>query len=222
MRTWAFISQKGGSGKSTLSTQLAVHATECGERVLIVDLDPQGSAEVWHQKRGIDRHPGAMRCKPENLHKVLDNADTFGISLIMIDTAPHTDKDVLSAIRASDLIICPTQASLFDLASLEDTATLLDNANCKSKAIVVVNSIPPGKSENATFEEAAAVVKTYGIPLCAKYVCHRRAFVTSTNEGKGVTESSADKKASDEIKGLWLALAKLSPAVVPRKPENVK
>lgn len=213
MRTWSFISQKGGSGKSTLSTQLAVHATECGERVLIVDLDPQGSAEVWHQKRGIDRHPGAMRCKPENLNRVLDNASTFGITLIMIDTAPHTDKDALTAIRSADLIICPTQASLFDLASLADTATLLENANVKSKAIVVVNQVPPGKSESATFAEAAAVVKTYGLALCSKHVCHRRAFVTSTNEGKGVTETAGDKKASDEIRSLWLELCRLSPMV---------
>lgn len=221
MRTWSFISQKGGSGKSTLSTQLAVHATECGEHVLIVDLDPQGSAEVWHQKRGIDRHPGALRCKPENLSKVLDNAATFGISLIMLDTAPHTDKDALTAIRSSSLIICPTQASLFDLASLADTAMLLENAAVKPKAIVVVNQVPPGKSEAATFAEAAAVVKTYGLALCPRYVCHRRSFVTSTNEGKGVTETAADKKAAEEIQRLWAELVKLSP-VAARKGEVVR
>ena len=225
MRTWSFISQKGGTGKSTLSTQLAVHATECGERALIVDLDPQGSAEVWHQKRGVDRHPGAMRCQPSNLAKVLEHARTFNITLILIDTAPHTDKDALVAMRASELIICPTQASLFDLKALEDTATLLDNANLKKKAAVVVNCIPPGsKTEAATYGEASAVVTSLGLRLCKKYVCYRRPFVSSTNEGRGVTEFSGApfKAAADEIRGLWLELNQMSPAVTPRKSEVTK
>lgn len=215
MRVWAFVSQKGGSGKSTLSTQLAVHAVECGERVLIIDLDPQGSAEEWHKMRGTDRHPGALRCKPENLQAVLNKSSTF-FSLVMIDTVPHTDKDALIAIRAADLIICPTQPSLFDLKSLEDTALLLANADRKTAAICVVNAVPPGKGETASYNEAAAVVNEYGLALAKNHICHRRAYVTSTNEGKGVTETN-DKKAAEEIKRLWVELTKASPSVVARR-----
>lgn len=221
MRTWAFVSQKGGSGKSTLSTQLAVHATECGERVLIVDIDPQGSAEAWHQRRGVDRHPGALRCLPEKLTRVLKGAADLGQSLILIDTAPHSDGNALVAMRSADLIIVPTQASLFDLAALEDTASLIDNADLKSKTIVVVNCVPTGKAEQATFEEAKAVAAKCGLTLCQRYVCHRRQFVTSTNAGKGVTEISGAKPAADEIRGLWLELNKLSP-IAARNSEAVR
>ena len=221
MRTWAFISQKGGSGKSTLSTQLAVHATELGERVLIIDLDPQGSAEVWHEMRGVDRHPGALRCLPDKLGKVLDGARNLKHTLVLIDTAPHTEKGVIEAINAADLIICPTQASLFDLAALGETAKLLGHAGRKDDAVVVVNCIPPGQNEQQTFKEAAAAVAPYGLALCKSHVCHRRAFVTTTNEGKGVTETSTNKKAADEIRALWAGLSALSPATK-KKPEVVR
>lgn len=217
MRVWAFVSQKGGSGKSTLSTQLAVHAVECGEKVLILDMDPQGSAETWHQKRGTDRHPGALRIRPENLQSVLGKSGEF-FTLIMIDTVPHTDKDALVAIRAANLIICPTQPSLFDLVSLGETATLLSHADAKTRAICVVNALPPGKGEAAIYAESAAVVNEYGLALAKQYICHRRAYVTSTNEGRGVTEMGGDaKKAADEIKRLWLELTVASPTVVARK-----
>lgn len=58
MRTWSFVQQKGGSGKSTICTNLAVHAEEKGETVPIVDLDPQSSATLWHAQRGTNKAHG--------------------------------------------------------------------------------------------------------------------------------------------------------------------
>src|SRR5262249_5519946 len=55
MRIWSFVQQKGGSGKSTICTNVAVHAEEKGETVLIVDLDPQSSASLWHLERGTNK-----------------------------------------------------------------------------------------------------------------------------------------------------------------------
>ena len=52
MRTIAFVTQKGGSGKSTLASSLAVTAMEAGERVFIIDLDPQASLVKWSKMRG--------------------------------------------------------------------------------------------------------------------------------------------------------------------------
>ena len=52
MRTIAFVTQKGGSGKSTLASSLAVAAHEAGERVFIIDMDPQASLVKWSKARG--------------------------------------------------------------------------------------------------------------------------------------------------------------------------
>src|SRR5271154_7425855 len=57
MRTIAFVTQKGGSGKSTLASSLAVAAAELGERVCVVDMDPQASLVTWAKNRGVDDVP---------------------------------------------------------------------------------------------------------------------------------------------------------------------
>src|SRR4051794_3594761 len=51
MRVVSLVTQKGGSGKTTLCLNLAVAAEQAGVRCLIVDLDPQGTAEAWYQDR---------------------------------------------------------------------------------------------------------------------------------------------------------------------------
>jgi chromosome partitioning protein len=51
MRVISFVTQKGGAGKSTLAINCAVAAERAGHKVLILDLDPQGTAEGWYQDR---------------------------------------------------------------------------------------------------------------------------------------------------------------------------
>ena len=51
MRTIAFLTQKGGAGKTTLAASLAVAAAATGERVIALDLDPQGSLARWGERR---------------------------------------------------------------------------------------------------------------------------------------------------------------------------
>ena len=57
MRTLAFVTQKGGSGKSTLASSVAVAAFEQGEKVCLIDLDPQGTLANWAKARGVDDIP---------------------------------------------------------------------------------------------------------------------------------------------------------------------
>ena len=54
MKTVALVTQKGGSGKSTLAVHLAVAARRQGKIVALIDIDPQGSAKLWAEKRGRD------------------------------------------------------------------------------------------------------------------------------------------------------------------------
>ena len=62
MRAWTVTCGKRGIGKTTLVTSLMVIAETCGERVLLLDLDPQGSSLVWSQMRGTRNAPtGSLR-----------------------------------------------------------------------------------------------------------------------------------------------------------------
>lgn len=89
MKSIAFMSQKGGSGKTTLAVHAAVAALEAGERVVIVDTDPQGSAMTWREARKIEA-PIVVASAASGLQKVLDAAMGDGMTLAIIDTAPRT------------------------------------------------------------------------------------------------------------------------------------
>ena len=219
MRIWGFVSQKGGSGKSTLSTQLSVYAEKCGETVCLIDLDPQASALTWGETREA-KAPTVLPGTPEKLNEIIEHAKTFNISLLMIDTAPHTDTGALAAIRAADLVICPTQASLFDVVALKDTVGLLDLAERRDRAIAVINGLPTQGGEDAK-TEAVAAVTSLGLNVAKHGVGHRRPFVIAIGKGKGVTEMAKKDAgiAATEIVDLWTELNALSPVVKP-KPKS--
>jgi chromosome partitioning protein len=209
MKIWSFVSQKGGCGKSTLATQLSVIAVQKGERTVIVDLDPQQSSRAWQRVRSEERPPACVTALPANLPRVIESAKQFDQSLMLLDTAPHTDSDARVAINASDLIICPTQASLFDLESLQSTAELLEITGKIGQAVVVVNAIPP-KNKEVTYGQAAAKASNYGLRVCDHYVCNRVAFVEATNKGRGVVETVSKSDAASEIRELWDELLGIS------------
>ena len=52
MKTIALITEKGGTGKSTIAVHLAIAARRQGKIVAVIDLDPQASAQLWCQRRG--------------------------------------------------------------------------------------------------------------------------------------------------------------------------
>ena len=212
MRIWAVTNQKGGSGKSTLATQIAAFAEQQGQTCCLIDLDQQTSAARWSAQRETkpkqSKQPLVIAAIPEKLNELISAAATFECKLVIIDTASKIDASALAAMRVSSLIICPTLASLFDLQALADTVRLLELADKKARAVVVVNRVPESKAE-ATIEQAAAAVGDSGVKVAPVYVCDRPQFAAAIQKGKGVTESHSKTKAADEIRELWAYLDKL-------------
>lgn len=217
MRIWAFVSQKGGSGKSTLSTQLAVYAGQCGEKVIILDLDPQASAHSWHLLRGEGMAPPVVRVLPEKLRGTIEAIrDTGAFTLILIDTAPHSNRTAVDAMQVADLLICPTQPSNFDLSALRDTASIISGMESINKAVVVANRVPPRGAEN-TNDKVADLSGRIGLKCSKHFVVDRMAFQNATDAGKGVTEKGFDAKAAKDIQELWAEINKTWPAVALNK-----
>ena len=79
-------SRKGGSGKSTLTSSLAVAAHEAGERVFVIDMDPQRSLVKWAEMRGVDDVP-VSAVTPGRLPATLAALEKNGFTLAIIDTA---------------------------------------------------------------------------------------------------------------------------------------
>lgn len=213
MRIWALIAQKGGAGKSTLATQLAAYACQCGEKAVIIDLDPQGSASVWHEVRGGGESPFVVKCLPEKLGKTIAAIRDSGIfSLVIIDTPPHTDKAAVAAIRETDLVICPTKPGLFDEAAISTTASLLELSEALPRAVGVINECGNAK----IYGEASKKLERHNMRVAARYVRRLQDFVVAISKGKGVTETAPKGKsqASDDIIALWSELNETWPVVV--------
>jgi chromosome partitioning protein len=207
MRTWAYVSEKGGSGKSTLCSHLAAYAEQQDEVVCVLDLDPNASAVLWSQVRGT-KEPMVLAAAPEKLGELIAAADTLGVTLVMIDTPSKIDHAALAAIHAADLIIAPTRASLFDLGALADTVRLLRTAGRLEAAVAVINCVPSEKDkEAATVGQATAALERMGLAIAPAHVCERPPFEKAIGEGKGVTEKFPKSPAAAEIRKLWDVLA---------------
>src|SRR5665213_331090 len=127
MKTIAFLSQKGGSGKTTLAVHIAVAAQEDGERVLIIDTDLQKSAAVWSEARA-SHTPLVAPVATAQLDHVMKAARHDAITLCIIDTAPHAAPDAARVARAADLVLIPCRPTAFDLAAAEQAARIVKAA----------------------------------------------------------------------------------------------
>ena len=197
MKVLSIVSQKGGVGKSLLSINLAIVAQAGREKVMIVDLDPQASSANWSDLREEDSLL-VQSTQHSRLAKVLESAKKSGITLVIIDTAPHSETAALAAVRAADYVLIPCRPSFFDLRSIETTIDLVSIA--KKNAAVVLNAVPPLGSLG---DEAEASLKELGVEVCPVQVHQRIAFVHSQNSGKAALEYDPEGKATQEIKDLY-------------------
>ena len=83
MKVIALISQKGGSGKTTLATSLATQGYIEGLKTLLIDLDPQGSSYKWGKRRTIPA-PTVMTAQAVGLEQILEGAKEQGVDLVVI------------------------------------------------------------------------------------------------------------------------------------------
>jgi chromosome partitioning protein len=202
MQVIAIVSQKGGVGKSTIAVHLATEANAQGQRVLLLDLDPQGSAMEWASRRG-DRPPDVSGANPASVAKEIERAKADGYDLVVIDTAPHADHAALQAARVADLVAIPCRPSTFDIAAISATLDLCKLAN--KQAVVVINAAPIRSRVTTEAEEAIA---EKGGKVSPAVIRQRVAFQHCMIGGRTAAEFEPGGAAAHEITRL---LANLKP-----------
>lgn len=197
MNTISLVSQKGGSGKTTIAVALAVAHQLAGGDAVVIDLDPQGSAGVWSDLRG-DELPPVVPAHPPRLARMLDTARKAGASLAVIDMAPREAGGAVEAARQSDLMLVPCRPSAVDLAAIP--ASLDVGQLAETPAAVVLNAVPP---RGDLTSQAVEAVRDFGavaapVTLGAR-VAHVRAFTT----GRTAQETEPRSLAAKEVKELY-------------------
>lgn len=197
MRILSLASQKGGSGKSTLAGSLAVAARQAGERVVVVDLDPQGSLAEWGRQREA-KDIVFREVEPNALVRwVAETRKVAAVSLVIIDTAGTFGPEVDAALKQSDFILVPVRPSALDLRAARPTVDRIEAL--KRRFGFVLNATNPVTQGRTA--DALAALEAGGI--VAPPIADRTDFRDAAASGLGVTEINPAGKAAAEIAALW-------------------
>ena len=196
MRTVAMVSQKGGSGKTTIAVHLAVCAERVGKPTLILDLDPQGSAMAWLKRRGDDV-PEVIATDAGKLAGMLAKAKKGGAGLVIIDTAPHSDRAAAVAAQLADLVLIPCRPAAFDVDAIASTLHMTKLANAKTA--IVLNAIPTRGTYAKEVGEALGQIAL----VAPVNLYQRAAYCNAVNDGRSVEEYEPKGRAAEEIKALY-------------------
>ncbi|MFI5011515.1 MAG: AAA family ATPase [Hyphomicrobiales bacterium] len=201
MRTIALVTQKGGSGKSTLSASLAVAAQAERQRVFLIDMDPQKSLTTWAQNRS-DENLGVQAIAWYKLPAVLETLAESHVSLAIIDTPASLSAASDAAMRAADLVIIPVRPTVFDIWSSE--ATRRRARELHKECVFVLNQCPIVLGSRRLQEGAAALEAMGGIlqPMISARVDYQEAI----RRGLGPTEINPAGDAAEEMRQLWTSL----------------
>ncbi len=197
MQTITFLSQKGGSGKTTLAVHSAVAAQEDGARVLIIDTDMQQSAATWRESR-VEPLPLVAPVTVAQLEDVMAAARHDGMTYCIIDTAPHATPEAARVAAAVDLVLIPCRPTAFDLAAAGSAVQIVRAAGVR--AAFVLSACPFRAPE---IVETRHVLETFGFPIAPAVITDRRAFARAVATGRAVTEFESEGKAAEEIRALW-------------------
>ena len=194
------IGQKGGGGKTTIGTGLAVEAARSGLATLIIDLDPQANAANWKDRREAD-NPAVVAAPASRIRPTLEAARNHGAQFVVLDTPAKSDSAALDAARVADFVLIPVWPQIYHLETLPAIKDLLRVAG-DAPAYVVLNALHPQATRQAD-EAKAMIADIYGLKVCHVHLCDRAVYADVPAVGKSAQEIDPHGKAADELARLY-------------------
>lgn len=200
---------KGGGGKTTAATNLAVMRRLAGHDALLIDADEQRSAsEFASQREALGHAPipcvqlagAAVRAQVKQL------APRYAD--IVIDTGGRDTASQRAALTVSDLLLVPFQPGNFDLWTLEQVERLVEEVRGVNEGLDAICFISRGYPAGADNEQAAELLRKSGaLRFVDTPVLGRKAFNTASGDGLAVVETKPrDAKAVGEMRRLYDAV----------------
>lgn len=184
-----FTGQKGGAGKSTSAICLGVAALERGQKVLLVDADPQGTMRTWGEvatERGRSVPTvvamGASMHKPGQLRDV-----AAGYDLTIIDCPPRHGEIQRSALMIADIAVLPCGPSAADAWALTASLDVVNEARTLRDELQACVLVTRKQSRTALGKGARKVLESCGLPVLEAELGYRIAFQEAMALGMGIS-----------------------------------
>lgn len=197
----AFLNQKGGVGKTTLSCNYAIALAKMGYRVLLIDADPQHGALTWHEHRDPPPLFPVVGLPTDKLHREMQ-AHVANYDHLVIDAPPQVSGIARSIILAADLILIPVQPSPHDIWSAADIVRLIEEASSFKENLKTAFVVNRKIANTALGRDVLIALENYPFPVLKTAVSQRVAFAESAALGASVLETEPNGPAAKEIESL--------------------
>lgn len=213
MRIVALINQKGGVGKTTLASTLAVLAHQAGFSTALLDTDPQAGLARWYEDRkkiAEKEEPRVLIAndeqQPDRLRKAANAAQKAGIEWLFIDTVGGLARLPVVAAELADIILIPCSPSKRDLIGTVATVKLV--RKMRKRGYFVINKGSNSKAINDGM--ATSLSANLGLPCAGAHIQRRQPTVETELTGETLPEvaskMSSIVKGQTEFQDLWVWL----------------
>lgn len=194
----AFLNQKGGVGKTTLSCNFATALAMQGARVLLIDADPQHGAMTWQEHREAAPLFPVVGLPTDKLHREIPiHAPHY--DHVIIDAPPQVNTIARSIILAADLIIIPVQPSPHDVWSAKAVVDLVTEAATFKENMKTVFVVNRKITNTAIGRDVFTALENYPFPVLQSTISQRVVFAESAAIGQAVLEVEPHGVAAREI-----------------------